>query len=212
MFVTTCDRENVNENDRYLCETPVSELDDLEAIVPVTEPVTGRLYKNRNCAYCNHVHRSDQLIDWKLWINSNQHMTFPRSNLLEEIRKTRGNILFDLPTGFIDELDYECSINLQYTIGTCNQTGLWEEYNALIQEACESPYIDSFNNTYKNFFCFLCNEKTPVTDKDVLCSDASPPNQPGFSAVYDLKAIVFGPDTDRLVCSDKQFADEEMVI
>ena len=211
MFVTACDRENTNDNDRHLCETPGSDLDDLEAIVPVTEPVSDILYRNRYCAYCNNVNKSDQLIDWKLKINSNQHITFPRRDLLEELRKTRGNIMYIHPTSYID--GQECQINLRYTIETCNQTGLWEKHNSFIEVACESSYTDAYNYTYKNFFCFLCNAEQSVIEEDWLACGLEPsPNDPIFSAVYDLKVIINGPDTDRLVCNDTQFADEEMVI
>ena len=118
---------------------------------------------------------------------------------------------------FIPPVSYfeyqECQINSIYTIERCNQTGLWEKHNSFIEVACESSYIDAYNYTYKNFFCFLCNAEQSVIEEDWLsCGSEPSPNKPGFSAVYDLKVITDGPNTDRLVCNAAQFADKEMVI
>ena len=202
--MTTCNRESTNDDDIYMCETSESEI---ETVVPVTEPVTNVHYKNKYCAYCNDVDKSMQLISWKLQIYSSQYISVPRTDLLEVIRRTRSNIIF-IPPGYVET--HECFTNPDYNIGTCNQTGLWQKYDELVETACE-VYTDAFNFTYKNFFCFLCNADTSVIDKDWNCT-VKLPNSPPFSVVYDLNVIMEGHTTHNLVCNDSQFLDEHMVI
>jgi hypothetical protein len=46
-------------------------------------------------------------------------------------------------------------------ITRCNVTGKWASYNKVIERAC-GAYTAIFLNTYKNVFCFLCNEILPL--------------------------------------------------
>ena len=192
-----------------LCTHPGQQL---ETMVPVTEPVTNRHYKNRNCAYCNGVETDTPLINWKLQIYSNQHLSFPDNDLLHKIRTTRGNIFFQKPE-YVKTLS--CDPLPEYTIDSCNKTGLWMNYDETTKEACDA-FVDPFNYTYKNYFCYLCNVATPLSLNDTICpikpsAQRLGPATPQFVAELDLYTIVGENNQEKLICKGTQFTDEYLV-
>ena len=204
-LITKCDKDYTNDEDISLCETPGS---DFDTLVPVSEFITNRNFKNKFCAYCNNVDRHVQLFNWKLLINSNKYISFPRSDLLDFIRKTKGNIFFRPPEYVAIE---ECSYVPEYSISMCNESGQWAKFDADIELACES-YLDPFNFTYKNFFCFLCNAEESILAEDWECPARYPEKvQPPVFGLYDVN-FVKGYREDSLICDGNQFADEKMVI
>ena len=167
-------------------------------------------FRNKYCALCNNVDENATLIEWKLHINSHKHIPLPTTNLLETIRRTRGNIYF-VPPVYIDE-PY-CLPFAPYTITTCNETGLWRNYDIETELACES-FIDPFNLTYKNYFCYVCN----VEEVEPWDSWTCPPlggfnsETPKFSAIIDAAFAKHGGlASDALNCETTQFQDEKLV-
>ena len=169
----------------------------------MTEPATRLHYRNIHCAHCNWVENVTLLIYWNIQIKSNQLIHFPNDNLLSFIHETRGNVFFLRPEYFTIP---SCKPIPEYSIGTCNETGLWREYKDETKIACDS-FVDPFNNTYKNYFCYLCNTATLDGPENWSC-----PRQykeienkaPRFSAVLDLSAVI---NQGNIICKGTQFKD-----
>lgn len=206
-MITTCDPEQPDKEVSDDCE--VTDDSDYDSLVPVTDLLTNKHYRSRNCARCNRGYKDTTLVNWRLQIKSNVQLSFPHNHLFERIRATRGNVFFKPP-------EYASTAQCEppeYTVGTCNVTGLWEKYDEFLVKACES-YIDPFNNTYKNIFCNLCNENNRVIrERAVLGNCISrrgnyEMNSPRFTAVLELPYIKNGPGTKKLFCEGSQFPDE----
>ena len=134
----------------------------------------------------------------------------PSDNLLGEIRLAKGNIFF-IPPAYIDSRI--CDPIPPYEITSCNETGLWLEYDESIEKACES-LLDPFNATYKNYFCYLCNVDFEMPQNMWVC----PPlenvwhtQEPEFSFMIDPALAVEDSIPDSLFCEDSQFPDKNLV-
>lgn len=172
----------------------------------MTEPATRIHYRNKHCAHCNWVEKDTYLIHWNIQINSNQLIYFPNDNLLTIIHETRGNVFFKRPE-YIDIPT--CDPIPEYSIGICNETGLWREYKNETKTACDS-FVDPFNNTYKNYFCYLCNTATLDDPENWSCPrqyKVTEHKTPRFSAVLDPYAVIHPRNTANLVCKGNQFKD-----
>ena len=181
---------------------------ELDSIVPVTDPVTNTHYRNKYCALCNKVDDDIHLISWKFLIYNTREFvgSVSEENLLKLIRETMGNIVFQPPAYIKVQTCYVPP----YSISTCNETGLWPEYmyDENIENACHS-FLDPFNLTYKNYFCFLCNTAENVSPKNGDCvKEPLEIRRPvGLEDLVNVKN-----DTDgALDCGSLQFEDDKMV-
>ena len=208
-MITKCDPKALDTSSIELCTQPG---DSLEAVVPVTDPLSNTHYRNKFCAHCNNVPKGTPLINWKLQIESYRHLSFPDDDFLQKISATRGNIFFKQPQ-YVHTLP--CDRMPEYTIESCNETGLWTDYNETTEAACNS-FVDPFNYTYKNYFCYLCNTGAPASFSDMVCpfeiiNPAPALNTPQFVAEVDLEIIRNGYNQDNLICEVTQFRDDNMV-
>ena len=145
---------------------------------------------------------------------SNHYLQLPDDNILSKIKETKGNIHF-VPPDFVTTTD---CIWPPYSVSKCNQTGKWPKYDEKIAIGCDA-FVDPFNQTYKNLFCYLCN-----TDFDVelvpslingTCqeyelppfTDVSPP----FFALLDINEIKTEQNSNEFSCDKSQFKDDKMV-
>ena len=206
-MITKC-MKTATDEERELCENPESS-GTIDSLVPVY--YGGKHYRNRFCIYCNEGFDITEVGDWSLEIVCNDLMYHwsPDENLLQSVRKNRCNIFFK--TTFYTE---PCTEQF-YTTSECNVTGLWSTYNETIDRACNS-YVDAFNMTYKNYFCWLCNTNRHIPSDHWKCQ--APPRRdqattyPPFVAILDLSAIkAKAATTKELTCKDTQFEDRKMV-
>ena len=210
-MVSKCTDSNVNYVIRTLCENPGLN-ESLDSVVPVTDYVTH--YRNKFCALCNGLVEYDILQSWELLLQCTPFITVYGESLLERVVENRCNIFFKAPN--YARQPRKC-IPQMYKISRCNVTGLWPRYNETIDLAC-SAYVDSFNATYKNIFCLMCNTET--TDEDFAPSLSncvgikSEDNMftPLFSAVLDMNALKVADVEDEMSCDDvTQFRDDKLV-
>ena len=186
--------------------------------MPVTESSSSyRHFKNKHCAYCNFVDKRTPLIYWKVKIQNSHLLKFPTSNLLQELKRSRGNIFFIIPEYLHVSVSADtCKFAPEnLVIGKCNVTGFWAEYNPVVQKACES-YNDIFNYTYRNVFCYMCNEKMENIQnwikEDVPCTERIIVAQkPQFSATLDVKFVKEGHSENDIMCEDDQIQDFYLV-
>ena len=108
---------------------------DLDSAVPVIEP--HGLLNDKHCAYCNVVDKNAPLTRWKrIQIQSDRYVSFPKSDLLQELQQARGTIFF-MPPGYL-KVDLEGREPIpENMIDICNVSG----FAASVKTACES-FID----------------------------------------------------------------------
>ena len=149
-MVSKCPESSDDYQTKSLCENPRIN-GNLSSIAPLTDFITH--YRNKYCARCNGVLDVDALLPWGLQLHCMQYFKLGRENILQRLVRHRCNIFFKPPRNV--RQPREC-IQYSGTISYCNVTGLWPSYNETIDLACNA-YVDVFNATYKNVFCFLCN-------------------------------------------------------
>ena len=190
--------------------TAVDTDDYFNSIVPVT--VNNVTYKNKFCAYCNGVNDSQQIKVWDMRIQCNSSISPTNDDIYSQLTERNCSIYF-LPPKEITEVLQICVIP-EYTISTCNATGLWPVYNKTTEIGCQS-FVDPFNRTYQNYFCYVCNTGEPPAPDKWLCpwdvihiNEVTPP----FIALINLDAIQRWKNDDELHCNMvNQFPDKREV-
>ena len=211
-MVSICPSDVADSRNTELCENPGKD-DLLETLIPVTDIRTNIHYRNKYCAHCSGLPDSALLVDWKVEIYNDIYLNVPDDNLLQKIRRDKGNIFYR-PPDFI-MLDY-CTIGYSYSISSCNVTGKWPVYNESLERAC-AAFIDPFNTTYQNYFCYLCNSPIPPTLQSnwtciTMSEDYTPGMSPPFLAILDVSAATGHQEVEKeLTCRADQFTDMKKV-
>ena len=193
---------------KELCENPDT-VESIESVLPVMN-TTSHIFRNKYCAFCNDV---DVLwiVNFRMEIQCAETMPVTYKGFLSTIREKKCNIFYRGPFRELNPAQ-NCSI-IRYQISQCNETGLWPVYNETIKQACEA-FIDPFNFTYQNYFCYLCNSGDISPRDSWYCSAPSDMIQdlsPGFSMLLDINVLV-EMETGDLGCAlYEQFSDHKMV-
>ena len=167
-IIDTCPDKETSEAVVEKCSGESQEL--LEDFVWVTDSDTGRIYRNTFCAGCHGV------TNFVLWDLSTDCIAVVNDASNFRSAKTLPNEcrLLVSPSKYIK--DASTKLCVFPSESKCNITGVWQTYDADIEEKCqafESPYVKSntFNAwVYRNVFCFLCN-KDPLETKTDACPD-----------------------------------------
>ena len=210
-LISRCSSSNPDLTIRDLCENPDADR-DLETLFPVTDYSTGLDYRNQYCSLCDDQVDLDSVRRWAMDIGCENYITFTYEKLHHIIKERLCNVSFVPP----DQENIEAC--MPYHIAVCNVSGLWQEYNETLELACNS-FIDPFNFTYKNVFCFLCNtdSKEPFdlwkcqtfdVHKRGVVTNVNPP----FLAMLDLSAVLKKRTNEHIQCNEHaQFRDDKMV-
>ena len=191
------------------CENPEFDT-SLKSLIPVTDTTSHIIYRNVFCTQCNTV-TGATFKSWGVKIGCDGNFA-PAKNMLDEMYKAQCTINFIR----VDNTLLRHCDKPSYSISTCNETGQWQKYDELTNTACNS-FVDQFNFTFKNYFCYLCNVHTPVPVEDFWCLKDKPSKilndfLPSFSAIVDINILSRWEDDEILHCDPiKQFADYKMV-
>ena len=150
------------------CSRPIN--GSLEDFVWVSDKVSGKIYQNRHCAYCNGV---TELTNWLLRIFCSRIMTLETSTILDALLSSSCGTHNEVPK--IEEVRAEAFACHITTTNECNMTGLWKTYDAAIAKACKASYWPYFHESttpglvtsFRNVFCFLCNSMTVSLPSDL---------------------------------------------
>ena len=181
-----------------------------DSFVPVT--YSSVTYRNKYCAYCNGVSQTAEMKDWHIQIYCDDSISLTDDKFVAKMEENNCSIYFLQP----DKIETQnCDREYQYEISTCNETGLWPYYDKSTDLACQS-FIDPFNLTYKNYFCYLCNTDQLIPEENRTCraytSAATEDIMPPFSAIINLKAIQPSTEKDLMNCNViYQLQDKKMV-
>lgn len=126
---------------------------------PCTSGESGLVYKNQYCAKCN---ADDNCVDWSLDVDcAYDEFTNENFKSYAEIKAAldkheckiqyKPTIDTDFSMGVCHVRDYLNKVQ----IDRCNVTGLWRQYDADIDWACNNFIIPY--KVFKNIFCYICN-------------------------------------------------------
>ncbi|MEW8547974.1 MAG: hypothetical protein AB2693_31085, partial [Candidatus Thiodiazotropha sp.] len=191
----------VNKTIKYLCENPGA-VDSVETVIPVAGDDVH--YRNKYCAICNGV---EAWFSWTVELWSDVVLPISNDGFLTLVENARANLFYRPPSRY----DTQPCLKQTYDISECNVTGLWSAYNESVEMACNA-FVDVFNNTYKNYFCYVCNTNKPLVKEDMDCTFISDfPNVwfPPFHAI--LNPALLSPPDEKLNCKYDEFPDEKMV-
>ncbi|GFO37518.1 adhesion G-protein coupled receptor g6 [Plakobranchus ocellatus] len=139
---------------------------------PVTDAITGLTFINQYCALCNNI-RLENSTPWPLSINIFSNEIYSRTLGGLDIYKLAvssgdAEVVYEPPFKSIDPRDtirqckhHKNSIDTQYDVSKCNETGLWRHFSLIAQRACEMldlPIVEMpEERIYRNPFCYYCN-------------------------------------------------------
>ena len=111
----------------------------------------SHVFRNEYCGFCNNANVL-ALTNFQMEIQCVETIPVTYKNFLSTFRDKKCNI-------FYRASDVSPALNCSipgYKINRCNVTGLWQVNNDTIKQACEA-FIDPYNSTYRNYFCYLSN-------------------------------------------------------
>ena len=214
-MVSKCKPTNPSNENKTRCESP-GHVIAVDSIIPVSDQVTKEVYRNRYCYHCNHYNSdgtSVQLFPWIATIENEHEIDSTDEMFWDNLKQEGGNIIFKAPN-FLPANTCDQFLP-HYNISSCNVTGLWPIYNRSIEIACKS-YIDPFNHTFKNYFCYLCNiaEQNPVEHWECQKSNLTRGDMnltPPFAAILDLTVLGLDYNDKMEPCETNQFPDNKLV-
>ena len=183
----------------------------LQDLITVTDLRTHVHYRNRFCALCNGLDETVPLTTWDIRIACDRILFASDPNFVLNIKQRYCNLLFEFPK----ETATQTCVMPPYTISKCNETKLWPIYDEAIDLACDA-FLDPFNLTYKNYFCYVCNTAEPIEYDEEKCKGVKFHDfndvTPSFSLIINLDNIIPAKSEDTLNC-DKgtQFEDHKLV-
>ena len=170
--------------------------------------------RNKYCSECNYGEKEETNRNyWDLSIKCVKRIEFNHENLMHVVQENKCMVYFQPP---LFTFAQPCTYLSDYTISKCNVTGLWNNYGSFIEAACHS-FIDSFNKTYKNYFCYLCNTDNPGLPEQWSCESARDQKDETLAPGYYIKLsaeVIGGIENSRMLgCDpDTQFIDLKQVI
>ena len=137
-------------------------------MIPITSSISGLTYLNKYCLMCNELETFDSTVidEWDaiVVVYSVQYryiFVLNPNSLIDDLKNFNfgANNLHFAPRK--KTIAHQC---MAYDINSCNQTGLWEKHNDLIEAICHHgyslPVLHSINNKnllFKNIACVHCN-------------------------------------------------------
>lgn len=157
MMVSVCHPDHLDDFHKRQCENTIDidEPSDLPIFAPVESLSNKRLFKNKFCAYCNNVTDSDIMV-WVPFLECRNIFnlpTFPSKAFISSVNeRVDCNIVYRVPR----ESTAHLARCVPRAVTRCNESGLWETYDHVIDKACIS-YTSWYKDRYRNVFCYMCN-------------------------------------------------------
>ena len=144
---------------------------NLEDYIWVSDEKGKFIYQNEFCALCNHV---TEYVKWRLHPRCSAKHISQFDNLDRILMSDGCQLTLEAP----DNMTFSTCVIPDFTY--CNQSGTWDTYDGDIDWACNvyhSEYfvynLDEYGissiDTYKNVFCYHCNQ-IDVQPADPICT------------------------------------------
>ena len=148
------------------------------SLYPVYDDVSDTFFYNQNCAECN---GAEDYTHWDVTVQCRHDGSFLANDaIIGALLGKKCAVGFMPPS--VQELDkHICNTDI---IKQCNETGLWQNYDADLELACSrwySPYLDEkTKELFSNIFCFFCNGFEHTNQVVAVCSEKEPTRLPSF--------------------------------
>ena len=155
MYRKCLDDINTEPYIKERCEEP-DKFTDLKTKIPVSDKITALTYQNLFCALCNNI-LEENIFYWDASIECSSSTLIPTSvnTIVEEVNAIEDcTIYYKMPENGM--YAPTCTAKIRQ----CNVTGLWKQYDPVIEAACyayTAIYTPKYNTKYNNLFCHLCN-------------------------------------------------------
>ncbi|KAL3832447.1 hypothetical protein ACJMK2_024089 [Sinanodonta woodiana] len=172
-MIASCPETNLYDEVNEQCDGFRNEgsfLDnDIQA--PVTSVITHITYRNKYCASCRGDH---DVIHWDRFANCDTPFDINIISTMNEFKTAFSEnncfLLYEFPSSLQPILLRRCMYNYWGDlISTCNETGLWMDYDPSIEWACENfqPGV-IFLEDFQNIFCYMCNPSIATVHHDLI--------------------------------------------
>lgn len=189
-----------------------SNMTDIIHMIWVSDITTGKVFQNQFCAECNGV---TSFIHWHLRTDCLNALLDNFSVSLDiMVHSKYCSIIREIPKSAISTAEkYQCLVQ---DVSSCNETGLWENFNHNINNACDAftmPYYDKRTTyVYKNVYCFICNALKEETSFPV-CSVGDFRTSFSFSLLLDSRRYMqTTEDASDYNCEVEEVYDPYLVI
>ena len=178
MMVVTCPD---NFNDKFTidkCSGGFNQKTLLDKI-PVSSKLSGLTYRNKYCMLCNEKIQTRYITEWRaeiVYSGAFLHRQFIHNpDTVVDTLKEKEQAFCNLHFTPVDEnLTRRC--NAFDVIKSCNETGLWDIYDDLMERVCldgyPSPIINRIGSqrlTFKNIGCLYCNMQKDMNENRLSC-------------------------------------------
>ena len=198
--------------------------DNILDLIPVTSLVTGITYVNKYCLLCN----EHDTLDMNL-----VHAWQPRFVCKQTTYP--GHIIYTTPQSIIPVFKYKIgqSCNIQFAapktaltrpcqkldISSCNQTGLWEIYDEMMEMVCETGNSLLITHTvsknqelvFKNIACVYCNMAEKKGETQLSCRYFVSEANTAFSQSLNIDALDEDKSSKEKVESSEFYIDDTVV-
>ena len=208
-IVNTCLDNTTSTEAANMCSGTKTNGATLENLVWVSDLDSGRIFQNEYCAKCNGV---TNIIPWQVVTTCFDVLVANVSTVVTTILSDQCSIIVDVPEKIAAAAEkYQCFLP-KYS--QCNETGLWDKYDAKLEQSCLGSttaylYPSSFGfDLYKNVFCYVCNRgnKTMI-DKCPSSDTGGKSTTKIFSALLDFKSFT-QPMTTKQECGIAEIMDK----
>lgn len=201
-MITQC-KYNATYSIQNMCEN-ADNYTEFYTKVPVADRTTNVTYRNKYCALCNGI-AEDVLVFWTVRIDCDKEGFDGNdiNTIVEDVYSTATcNLIYDVPP--------DSGLNVprctKILISTCNETGLWQTYDAEIEAACHA-YTTIYRSDYKNVFCYMCNIHDLSGVNDWCPNLPQPFDFPSFSAYLVLPSNDLEETKLSTKCNEKELYD-----
>ena len=188
-----------------MCSKAEDDSATIEDLVWVSDLDSGRIFQNKHCAKC---HGAANIIQWQVVTTCFNILQANITTAVTTLLSDLCSIIVYVPEGIAAAAEeYVCFLP-KYS--RCNETGLWDKYDAKTEKSCLDFTSIYFYPTghlqyfvlYKNVFCYVCNQgsQTIIIQDECPFLDAGIKSDiKSFSALLDYK-IYTQPMTSEQKC------------
>ena len=211
------------KNDTLVSKCTVKQAKDFEEFIWVSNGEDGTIYRNKFCAQCHF--ETSIVAEWSLEAKCTNDVYTSFDNLTTFLLSNKCQLIVREPYNLTNTNFTTCEVP-DFT--TCNETGLWKEFNADVKWACgafEAPFFvrrlegkDQFiMDAYRNVYCFICNTgRVQITETLCPLPGYDPLDVNVFSSLVDYRRYEQADDyqdhsTLETNCKSYEIMDDIMV-
>ena len=188
-IVNNCLDNTASTEIANMCSGTKNNSATLENLVWVSDLGSGRIFQNKYCAKC---HGVTNIIQWHVVTTCFDILVASVSTAVTTVLSDLCSIIVEVPEKIAAAAEKNLCFLPKYS--RCNETGLWDKYDAKLEQSCLGftsaylhPFLSGFD-IYKNVFCYVCNQgNETIMDKCPSSDTGSKSTTTPFTAVLDYE-------------------------